>query len=699
VGARLYGGFGVLVALMAISGAVSISNMVVLADVSERLYHEPVTLNTAAVEGKRAGAKARELVMAAALAGRDQDLGAILSELRETVAVLGNSAEQVAKNLAGANSGPLVERIEADVATLSEAVVELDGLVQTDRRADIMGLLSGDAGKRFASLSGALDEVITRSREQAALLLQSANSRRNWTIAVAVLSFAVAAILVVFIVVALTGSIVTPLRQITSLLEELAGGVYSFNQLEVDGNDEIAALRNAYNDFLQGLRSLVTRGEKLAAGDVAGVGSIDVHGIASTGRLAEVFDIMEDVQGRLGAQAEAVARDDLDDPVLKTAVAGKLGENFAAMTEHLRHLVNQAQALAADDLDNAVLGSGASVDGNGLGAAFSRMVVNQRLLAKKAQAIASGNLVDSVLQEGSSSGALSGAFSSMTETISGLVKGLGASAETLEEVAGQLLVYGEKTHAGAAAAAHRITDATTAVMEMSASIQEVAQNAKNAESMSQNGIGTAKRGGESIDQTIFGMRSVSDNMGATAVTIRELGRSGQEIGRIVAAIADIADQTNMLALNAAIEAARAGEQGRGFAVVADQVGKLAERSAKSANEISVLLEGIQTATAQSVEKMERSLEVVAEATDVSDESSKAMHEIIEVVEQMARSSKEISLATGQQADTADGVSETIESMLSTATESKEASAMTLERARELTQVANDMVGLSAMFRG
>ena len=83
-----------------------------------------------------------------------------------------------------------------------------------------------------------------------------------------------------------------------------------------------------------------------------------------------------------------------------------------------------------------------------------------------------------------------------------------------------------------------------------------------------------------------------------------MGGRSKEIGRIVEAIDDVADKTDMLALNAAVEAARAGEHGRGFAVVADQVRKLSEDSKSATRDIADLIEGVQATVNEAIAAME-----------------------------------------------------------------------------------------------
>ncbi|MDO5574911.1 MAG: methyl-accepting chemotaxis protein [bacterium] len=121
--------------------------------------------------------------------------------------------------------------------------------------------------------------------------------------------------------------------------------------------------------------------------------------------------------------------------------------------------------------------------------------------------------------------------------------------------------------------------------------------------------------------------------------IADVNSQSENIGGFINTINDIAEETNLLSLNASIEAARAGESGRGFAVVAEAIGKLAEQSMTSSNQIGKIIEDIQNTNArtsasasQAEENIRQQTAAIAETVEVFAEINRDVQELVEKLE-------------------------------------------------------------------
>ena len=155
--------------------------------------------------------------------------------------------------------------------------------------------------------------------------------------------------------------------------------------------------------------------------------------------------------------------------------------------------------------------------------------------------------------------------------------------------------------------------------ELTATVRQNADHAREANALADEASLTATRGGEVVSDVVR--------------TMEDIASSSNQIGDISGVIEGIAFQTNILALNAAVEAARAGEQGRGFAGVAGEVRSLAQRSASAAKEIKALI-------AQSADKVQAGTTLVARAGTTMQEVVGAVQRVTDIIGKISTASVE-----------------------------------------------------------
>jgi methyl-accepting chemotaxis protein len=161
----------------------------------------------------------------------------------------------------------------------------------------------------------------------------------------------------------------------------------------------------------------------------------------------------------------------------------------------------------------------------------------------------------------------------------------------------------ESMSKGSAMQMETVEKVNVLIKNMAEKVRSAESSAQEAASSSDRAKETAESGFQLSQLAIEKLRGVFDQVEESGKQVYAVGEKTRHIHKITEVITKIAHRTNLLALNATIEAARAGEYGRGFAVVAEEVRKLAETTGKSAEQISELLEEIESESLAAVEKM------------------------------------------------------------------------------------------------
>jgi aerotaxis receptor len=237
----------------------------------------------------------------------------------------------------------------------------------------------------------------------------------------------------------------------------------------------------------------------------------------------------------------------------------------------------------------------------------------------------------------------------------------------------------------------------TAVNEVTAAIQEVAQNTGNAAQATQDATKMAQQGALTITDAMGIIDSLDTHVSTASDSIIQLKKDSENIGGVLEVIRGIAEQTNLLALNAAIEAARAGEQGRGFAVVADEVRTLAGRSYDATEEIQIMVEQLQSGVASAVANMEEVSKRAAEGVAQVEESAESLAEISGSVRVINDMNTQIAVATEEQNSVAAEVSRNIEQINQLSSDTVQSAAQTEQNSQRLSRLAEDLKVMIEQF--
>ena len=286
-------------------------------------------------------------------------------------------------------------------------------------------------------------------------------------------------------------------------------------------------------------------------------------------------------------------------------------------------------------------------------------------------AVASGDLTKKITRDyvGDFS-AIKLAINSISDTLSKSMAEITMASKYVLEGANKITTSAIELADGSSAQAASLEELHSTVDMINKQTQKFADNAKEANALSEKSTNNAQEGHNAMTHMLQAMSQIKE--------------SSNDISRIIKVIQDIAFQTNLLALNAAVEAARAGEHGKGFAVVAEEVRSLAARSQDAASETTNLISD--------------SISRVESGTAIANTTSESLNAIVTSADEVMSLISNITNAAGDQAKMITDISKTLLTTATTVQNNSKFAHEAAATAEELNSQSEMLQQLVAYFK-
>ena len=285
-------------------------------------------------------------------------------------------------------------------------------------------------------------------------------------------------------------------------------------------------------------------------------------------------------------------------------------------------------------------------------------------------------------------GLLALAFETMLEALSAQAHRTREGVNVITASASEISFTAAELSANTLKTSSAVSETTTTAEQVRQAARISSEQAKTVSESTHNAAEISRSGKQATRETTLKIGVIKEQMQSIRETAMILADQSREIEKIISAVGDIADQSNLLAVNASIEAARAGGEGKGFGVVATEIKSLADQSKTATQQVRTIVEEIQKwvdAVVAAAEEATKAVDAGVEQSTVAGESiQKLSDSVIESSQAAAviqQSSQQQFAGVGQVSSAMANIAQAMEENLKGASQLETAS----KRLQELSQ--------------